>query len=107
MPVSSREVGWLTGAFLAFGGTATVLLEEHPRTTGVRVLVVGGVLLSSVVGGWTARVIHRGAPEPGTWSVAVPCMVIGAFLGVVTFLFLGAITLVVLGIYLAHSNLVW
>jgi len=105
MSVSSRAAGWLTGAFLAVAGTVTILLAEHPRTADVRALAVGGVLLSSVAGGWSARLIRRGAPDPGPWSVAMPCMVIGAFLGVVTFLFLCAVALLVLAIGLAHSNL--
>jgi hypothetical protein len=89
MSVSSRAAGWLTGAFQAVAGTVIILLAEHPRTAD------GGRLVSPAD--------PPGAPDPGPWSVAVPCMVIGAFLGVVTFLFLGALVLVVLAIGLAPS----
>jgi hypothetical protein len=75
MPVSSRAVGWLTGALVTLGGTAAVLLWEHPRTTDIRLLIVGGMLLSGVVAGWTARSMFRGAAGPRTWSVAAPCIV--------------------------------
>ena len=90
MPVSSRAVGCLTGAFLAVGEAAVVYAVPwlHPRATDVRVLVVGLVLLSSMTGALIALVVHPRAGGPGTWSFAVRSVAIGVFVGVASFLLL-------------------
>jgi hypothetical protein len=100
-------VGWVTLAVLAFGGTPVVLWQFHPRTADSRVLIVVWVLFSCLAGGWSARMLYRDAPEPRSWSIAAPCVVIGALCGVLAFLLLGAIALAVVAIALAHSGLTW
>jgi hypothetical protein len=107
MPVSSRAVGWLTGALLALTETAAILSLLHPRTTDVRALAVGWVLFSSAAGGLTAGVVHPGASakRSGTWSVAVRCMMAGVYLGVATFVLLYAIAWVLVIILLGHSGI--
>jgi hypothetical protein len=111
VPVSSRTLGWLTGAFLALTETAAILSVPwlHPRTTDVRALAVGWVLFSSAAGGLIAGVMHpgAGAKRSGTWSVAVRCMMVGVYLGVATFVLLYVIAwvLVIIAIALTHSSI--
>jgi hypothetical protein len=109
MPVSSRALGWLTGAFLALTETAAILWWLHPRTTDVRALIVGWVLFSSAAGGLAAGVVHRGvsAKRSGTWSVAVWCTMLGVYIGVATFVLLYAIAwgLLIIALGLTHSSI--
>ena len=109
MPVSGRALGWLTGVFLALTETAAILSWLHPRTTDVRALAVGWVLVSSAAGGLAAGAVHPGASakRSGTWFAPVWCVMVGVYIGVATFVLLYAIAwvLVIIAIALTHSSI--
>jgi hypothetical protein len=93
---------------VAAGGTAAVFaMGSYSRTFFVRGFVLGAVWLSGLVAGFTASRMNRGAAGAGTWSVAAPCMVVGAVLGVVTFLALLAIAGVAVALAFVHSGWLW
>jgi hypothetical protein len=114
MPVWHRAVGWLTGVFLALGGTAVGFASVRPDpthgpvlvgATAERVLEVSFVVVSSWPGGLAAGAMRRGVKRSGTWSAVIRCMVVGVIVGVATFLLLTAIVAVLLIMLLGHSGI--
>ena len=113
MPVSRRAVGWVTGVFLALGGTAVFLGLSQPDPTHAPVLVDGGtarllevsfIVVSSWVGGLTAGAMCRGVKRSGTWPVVVRSIAVGVIVGVATFFLLAVTVAVVVMALLGNSG---